>query len=211
VKGHTVTSGVDFGVMPNLPGANRPKDRWNLSVGTLGTYTFNYDIPRTAASPRSIPADPATGAPAKVLPPGDCSESSAVEVVSDKDVCHVAGKRNANNFAPPIPRWRVNFPITFSVAGRSVSAITHLISGMQDDVSPRLDGSFDRISAWLSLDLQYGYLFKEVIGDELALRVGVYNVFDAAPPHVNGSAAAYEAAIHDPRGRMFYAKLSGRF
>lgn len=211
VKGNTVTSGIDFGVTLNLPGGDRPKDSWNLSVGTVGTYTFNYDIPRRAASPRSIPADPATGAAAKILPPADCEGSSAVDVVSDKDVCHVAGKRNANNFVPPIPRWRVNFPITFSVAGHSATAITHLISGMEDDVLPHPDGSFDWISSWLSLDLQYGYTFKNFIGDELALRVGVYNVFDADPPHVNGSAAAYEAAVHDPRGRMLYAKLSGRF
>jgi iron complex outermembrane receptor protein len=212
LKGHTLTSGLDFGLMLNLPGGeNRPKDSWNVSVGALGTYTINYDIPRSAASPRSIPADPTKGAASKVLPPADCTGSATANVVSDGDVCHVAGKRNANNFAPPIPRWHVNVPITFSLAGHSVSAITHFISGMEDDVSPHLDGSFDWISTWLSLDLQYGYRIKDFIGDELAVRVGVYNIFDAAPPHVNGSAAGYEAAVHDPRGRMYYAKLSGRF
>ena len=153
------------------------------------------------------------------LPPPDCDGSSAVDfdmnpnndAANDKDACQVAGKRNATNFAPPIPRWRVNFPVTFTLASHSLSAIPRFISGMDDDVQPNLDGSFDRISSWFSLDLQYGYLAKNVIGREMVLRVGVYNVFDADPPHVNGSSVAYEAAVHDPRGRMIYAKLSGEF
>jgi iron complex outermembrane receptor protein len=219
VNGSTVTSGIDFGAMLNLPGGGRPADSWNLSAGITGTYTFVYDIPRGQSSTRAIPANPATGEPAKVLPPPDCEGSSAVDFdanrdndsANDKDACHVAGKRNTNNFAPPIPRWRVNFPITLTVAGHSLTAIPRYISGLDDDVQPNVDGSFDRISAWFTLDLQYGYAFKNVIGEELAVRVGVYNVFDADPPHVNGSAAAYELGIYDPRGRMLYAKLSGAF
>jgi iron complex outermembrane receptor protein len=219
VQGHTVTSGVDFGVVFDVPGPNRPADSLNLSVGVTGTYTFVYDIPRGQSSTRAIPANPATGEPAKVLPPADCDGSSAVDFdmnpnndrANDEDACHVAGKRNANNFAPAIPRWRVNFPVSLSVAGHSLSAIPHFISGLEDDVQPNVDGSFDSIDAWFSLDLQYGYTFKNVIGKEMALRVGVYNVFDEDPPHVNGSAVAYEAGLHDPRGRMIYAKLSGEF
>lgn len=219
VSGSTVTSGLDFGLMFSFPGGKRDRDSWNLSAGAVGTYTFVYDIPRGSASPRSIPADPATGAPARILPPADCDGSAAADfdadpsndTSNDKDVCHVAGKRNQSNFAPPIPRWRVNFPVTFSLAGHSASAIGHLIGGMDDDVQPNLDGSFDWIKAMFTLDLQYGYTFKNVIGEEIVFRLGMYNVFDANPPKVNGSAVAYELGIHDPRGRMYYAKLSGRF
>jgi len=219
VSGHTVTSGIDFGAIFDLPGVRRGPDSWNLSVGVTGTYTFVYDIPRGQSSTRAIPANPATGDPAKVLPPADCDGSSAVDFdmdpnndkANDKDACHVAGKRNATNFAPAIPRWRLNLPVTFTLAGHSLSAIPRYISGFDDDLQPNVDGSFDRIGAWLSLDLQYGYVLKNVIGKELALRVGVYNLFDADPPRVNGSAAAYELGTHDPRGRMIYAKLSGEF
>jgi iron complex outermembrane receptor protein len=219
VSGHTVTSGMDFGTVFNFRNVPPASDTWNISAGITGTYTFVYDIPRAQASTRAIPANPATGEPAKVLPPADCEGSSAVDFdmnpnndkSNDKDACHVAGKRNYTNFAPPIPRWRVNFPVTFTLAGHSVSAIPRYIGGMDDDVQPNADGSFDRISHWLSLDLQYGYTAKNVIGREMTLRVGVYNVFNESPPHVNGSAAAHEAAVHDPRGRMIYAKLSGEF
>jgi hypothetical protein len=219
VSGHTVTSGLDFGAVFDVPGPGRTPDSWNLSIGVTGTYTFVYDIPRGQTSTRAIPANPATGEPAKVLPPADCDGNSAVDFdmntsndkANDKDACHVAGKRNETNFAPAIPRWRVNFPVTFALAGHSLSAIPRFISGLDDDVQPNVDGSFDRISAWFSLDLQYGYTFKNVIGKEMALRVGLYNVFDEDPPHVNGSALAYVNGIHDPRGRMIYAKLSGEF
>lgn len=223
VAGHTVTSGMDFGAMLDLgasrASASRASDRLNVTIGVTGTYTFVYDIPRGQVSTRAIPANPATGEPAKVLPPPDCEGSSAVDFdanpnndkANDKDACHVAGKRNSTNFAPPIPRWRVNFPVTFTLAGHSLSAIPRYISGMDDDMQPNLDGSFDRISPWFSLDLQYGYNFENVIGRRMELRVGVYNLFDEDPPHVNGSAIPYEAAVHDPRGRMLYAKLSGEF
>ena len=219
VAGSTVTSGLDFGLIFSFPGGRRDPDSWNLTAGAVGTYTFVYDIPRGSASPRSIPADPAKGTPARVLPPAKCEGSSAADfdadptndASNDKDVCHVAGKRNQSNFAPPIPRWRVNFPIAFTLAGHTASAIGHFIGGMDDDAQPRVDGSFDWIKPMFTLDLQYGYTFKNVIGEEIALRIGMYNVFDADPPHVNGSAFAYELGIHDPRGRMYYAKLSGRF
>jgi len=219
VTGHTVTSGMDFGAVLEIPGPNRSRDTWNVSAGITGTYTFVYDIPRAQTSTRAIPANPATGDPAKVLPPPDCDGSSTVDFDmnpnndggNDKDSCHVAGKRNATNFAPAIPRWRVNFPVTFSVAGHSVTAIPRYVSGLDDDVQPNLDGSFDRIGSWFSLDLQYGYRMENVIGKDMVLRVGVYNVFDEEPPHVNGSSVAYEAGLHDPRGRMIYAKLSGQF
>lgn len=219
VSGHTVTSGIDFGVVLNVPGVSRSPDSWNISAGITGTYTIAYDIPRGQSATRSIPANPATMEMAKVLPPADCDGSSAVDfdmnpnndTANDEDACHVAGKRNQNNFAPAIPRWRVNLPVTFTIAGHSLSAIPRYISGLEDDVQPNFDGSFDSIDAWLSLDLQYGYTFKNVIGKEIALRVGVYNLFDEEPPRANGSALGYVDGVHDPRGRMIYAKLSGEF
>ena len=48
-------------------------------------------------------------------------------------------------------------------------------------------------------------------GDELTIRVGCYNVFEAWPPDVNGLAAGYEAELHDPLGRVFYGRLVSQF
>ena len=153
------------------------------------------------------------------LPPADCEGSSAVDfdadmnnnTVNDRDTCHVAGKRNANNAAPAVPVWRLNFPLVYTISGHSASAIGHYVSGFEDDVEPNLDGSFDDVPGVFTFDLQYGYTLEEIVGKKLTLRVGMYNVLDTEPPLVNGLSAAFEAGVHDPRGRMLYAKLSGEF
>jgi hypothetical protein len=130
---------------------------------------------------------------------------------NDGDTCHVAGKRNAANYAPAIPQLRVHFPVTFFMSGHSASVIGHYTSAVADDVEPNFDGSFDTIDPWFAFDLQYGYTLREVIGEEVSIRIGCYNVLDTEPGKVNGSAAAYEAALHDARGRMFFAKLTAGF
>ena len=219
VKGSTITNGIDFGVIANF-GEGPPEDRvWNFSFGAQGTYTLTYDIPRRGVSPRSIAANAQTMTAARILPPADCEGSSAVDfdmdpnnnAQNDQDTCHVAGKRNAANFAPAIPQLRATVPVTFSASGHSGSVMGHYISAVEDDVEPNQDGSFDQIDAWLSFDLQYGYTLKDVIGEEVQLRIGCYNVLDTEPSKVNGSAAALEASLHEPRGRMFYAKLTAGF
>ena len=57
--------------------------------------------------------------------------------------------------------------------------------------------------------LQCGDRFEDVLGQGITLRVGCYNLFDADPSSVHGSAVAYGAGIRDPRGRMIDAKRSG--
>jgi iron complex outermembrane recepter protein len=215
VAGSTVTNGIDFGLMFTLDGGDfggAEEDWGTLRFGGQGTYTHTFDIPRGQSSQRMVGAT-------TFLPPADCEGSSAVDedadlsndAQNDEDACHVAGKRNANNFAPAIAQWRVNFPLIWTISGHSATAIAHYISGLEDDVTPNMDGSFDQIEAFTTFDLQYGYTLTDVIGEELALRIGVYNVLDTYPPHVNGSATALEAGVHDPRGRMFYAKLASQF
>jgi hypothetical protein len=110
-----------------------------------------------------------------------------------------------------MPRWRVNFPVTWSYLGHSASVITHYISSYQDDVDPRADGSFDTISAWVTVDLQYSYTLKNWLGRELTMRIGVYNVADADPPKVNGLTTSYDYTLADPRGRMLFAIVIGQF
>jgi hypothetical protein len=222
VDGEWKTDGVDFGLMFNFHGGQfgGSEDDWGrITLGTQGTYTLSFDVPRHQLSPRSIPANAAAGTPAMTLPPADCEGSSAVDFdmdpnnnsQNDTDSCSVLGKRNANNAANAIPVLRVNFPLIYAISDHSVSAIAHYISGVEDDVQPNPDGSFDEIDAWFTLDLQYGYTLRDVIGEELSIRVGCYNVLNQFPPEVNGLAAAFEEELHDPRGRMFYGRIASQF
>jgi iron complex outermembrane receptor protein len=200
IPGHVVTNGIDFGTFVILTdktfGGAVPEERsQKLSLGAVGTYLLTFNYPLSEASPRSIPNTNI------VLPPSPCSGST----------CSAAGIRNFNNIWQAMPRWKINFPVTWTYLGHSASVITHYISSYKDDVNPRPDGTFDSVSAWVTFDLQYGYTLKDVIGRELTVRAGVYNLLDADPPKVNGLNYSYDYTLHDPRGRMLYAKLSVKF
>jgi len=202
--GHTITDGIDFGGSVTLTnktfGGNVPDaQQQKLSIGAMGTYVLNFNYPFSEASPRLLPNG-------STLPPAYCNGSSPTSL------CQGAGSRNYSNvWQIAIPRWKANFPVTWSYMGHSVTLVTHYIDGYKDDLLPEADGSFDKIAAWITLDAQYAYRLKDVIGEELRFTIGVYNVFDADPPKVNGLASSYDVTTHDPRGRMLYAKLSAKF
>ena len=66
------------------------------------------------------------------------------------------------------------------------------------------------VAPWFIFDLQYAYSLAEWLGDDVSLRVGVYNVLDQAPPRAS-EVSGYEPLVYDPRGRMAYLKLAGSF
>jgi len=119
--------------------------------------------------------------------------------------------RNSAGAAPALPRLKLNIPLFLGLAGHSLTATGHYISGYEDDVEPNADGSLDWVDAWVTIDLQYAYSLRDVIGKELILRVGCANLLDRQPSHVNGVAAAYDVETHEPRGRMLYAEMSAEF
>ncbi|HLK37872.1 MAG TPA: TonB-dependent receptor [Polyangiaceae bacterium] len=204
IPGDVVTNGIDFAGFITL--TNRTFDSTALedrsqkvTVGAVGTYLMTFNYPVSEAAPRSIPNSTV------VLPPAPCNGTGPTAT------CSAAGQRNFNNVWQAMPRWKVNIPLSWSYLGHSASVIAHYIGSYKDDVNPRPDGSFDTISAWMTFDLQYGYTFKNWIGKELTARVGVYNLLDSDPPHVNGQTTSYDYTLHDPRGRMAYAKLIAQF
>lgn len=193
VDGSVVTSGIDFSATVTLGDAQR----WGtFGLGTQGTYTLSYRFPRAEAGNRIVP----NTSPVEALPPLHCNEKS----------CSAVGSRNVRNFAPPIPRWRLHFPLTYALGGHSGAAIAHYTSKLEDDNDVRADGSFGSLAAWVTVDLQYGYSFRGKEGRELGVRLGVYNVANNLPPTA-AETGGVETLLYDPRGRMAYAKLVGVF
>jgi iron complex outermembrane receptor protein len=199
-EGHTRTSGIDFGVMFNLTGATfgGGRDDWGMiSLGAQGTYTLSFEVPR-------------------ILIPDAAIEAGAYECdgPNPDDSCDVLGHRNSPNTAwPPfVAHWRVNFPLTYGYEGHTASVIGHYMSPLDDDIDTGRMGDFtEEIDAFFTLDVMYGYTLKEFIGEELTLRVGVYNVLDQDPPLVFTALDGFEPEAHDPRGRIFYGKLISVF
>jgi iron complex outermembrane receptor protein len=199
VAGSVITNGIDLGATVTLTGKTfgRSVDAFGaIGLGVQGTYTMNYDFPRSEAGPRTIP----NTSPVQSLPPPHCNEKS----------CEAVGSRNVKNFAPPIPRWRLNFPLTYNNGGHSAAIIGHYTSALEDDNDVHADGSLGRLEPWFTLDLQYGYVHQWQKGRELGCRVGVYNVTDAMPPQAVDT-SGFESLLYDPRGRMAYLKLFGSY
>jgi iron complex outermembrane receptor protein len=199
--GDVVTNGLDLGGAITLTGATFGGDKndWGaIQLGTMGTYTITYDYPRSEAVNIQT-----TTAPVMTYPPLHCGMTS----------CSAVGSRNTKPFAPgglPIPRWRLNFPLTYAYDGHAASVIGHYISSVIDDNQVNPNGTLGTVGAWFSVDLQYGYTIKDWIGKELTFRVGAYNIFDKLPPAANGT-LGFDPLLHDPRGRMVYAKLIAQF
>jgi iron complex outermembrane receptor protein len=200
-KGGIQTNGFDFGGMFTFTGETfgGTKDSFGtLALGAVGTYTLTYDFPSDEAGKIVIPGM----VPSMPLPAPNCSGKT----------CDAVGSRNTKNFNPalPLPRWRVNFPVTYSNRGHAASFIGHYISGLVDDNDISPTGKLGHVDSVVTFDAQYGYTIKDWIGKELTMRVGVYNLLDTQPPVAN-STVGYDVLLFDPRGRMVYAKLITQF
>lgn len=188
--GKVVTNGIDFNLMARISGESfgGSRDDWGtLSAGVQGTYTLSYTVPRAEIAENVI-------AEGEIDCDGD----------SDTSACEVAGNRNATNIAPPLPRLTGNMPISWTYGGHSATLFIRYISPMENDQDNTTVHSFT------TLDLQYGFTLDDWIGKSLNMRVGVINLFDKDPPSVATDQFGFEALTHDPRGRMFYARLSGQ-
>jgi outer membrane receptor protein involved in Fe transport len=132
-----------------------------------------------------------------------------------------AGFRNADNFAPPMPRLRFSVPLRWLYEGHVVGFTMRYIGGYHDDseytieryglakISDLATAQGEAIPSWVVFDANYGYTFN-ADGTKVRLSVGVINLFDRAPPAVE-SPLGYEVGVHDPRGRLLYARVTGSF
>jgi iron complex outermembrane receptor protein len=203
--GEIVTQGLDFGTAVRLELDEvgiTSSEAGTFVVAVDGSYVLSYDVPRESI------ADLETTSGAEIAPD-----------YCDGDTCDVAGLLNAANFAAPLPRLRLNIPVSWSDEHHTVAVIVHYISGYEDDshsdpesgMIPASGGYTPaEVDAMVTLDLSYGYTFKELIGESTTLRVGAINLLDTDPPRVE-SLAGFDPATHDPRGRTFYARLTQEF
>lgn len=127
-----------------------------------------------------------------------------------------AGRRNVDNFAPSLPRLRMSLPIGWSLGGHALQATGILVGSYVDDQNPQrvmnmpVPGTEPRIPAWFTLNLQYGFRTSALVGKPTGFTVGATNVLDADPPFVQTN-LGYDTTVHDPRGRMLFARLSQEF
>jgi iron complex outermembrane recepter protein len=131
-----------------------------------------------------------------------------------------AGKRNFSNFAPSLPKLHMAIPVGWGLGGHYIQATGKLIGSYLNEDDPDIDYSMPvpkaipntgaQIPAWFTLDLQYSFRTKELIGKSSAFTVGATNLLDADPPWVYTN-LGYDGTQHDARGRLLYAKITQEF
>lgn len=115
-----------------------------------------------------------------------------------------AGKRNFRNFATSVPELRANASLDWQRGRHSANLyIRHIDSYVDDE-----DISLARIDSHLTVDAQYNFRFQGERGPTIS--VGAINLLDEDPPRV-ATNGGYDSKVHDPRGRLFYAKASFSF
>jgi iron complex outermembrane recepter protein len=131
-----------------------------------------------------------------------------------------AGKRNFSNFAPSLPKLHMQIPVGWGLGGHYVQATGKLIGSYLNEDDPDIDYSMPvpkaipntgaEIPAWFTLDLQYSFRTKDLIGKSSSFTLGATNLLDADPPWVYTN-LGYDGTQHDARGRLLYARITQEF
>jgi outer membrane receptor protein involved in Fe transport len=207
------TNGIDGGASYTLDSKKRGLgDFGTIVLGVQGSFINSYLI----KSPRALREYYRIGQKEPVYRDDGTRDYSNVHAEYE-----AAGYRNYDNFAPPIPQLRFAVPLRWSFGQHLVGVTMRYIGGYRDDsewtveryglpgINDLANAPGEAIPAWTVFDLNYGFAF----GDELRkmrLAIGVINLLDTAPPAVE-SPLGYEVGIHDPRGRIVYARATGSF
>ncbi|HEY5569369.1 MAG TPA: TonB-dependent receptor, partial [Gammaproteobacteria bacterium] len=117
------------------------------------------------------------------------------------------GRRNFANFATSTPELRANAFVDWALRRHGVDVfVRHIDSYVDDEVELGQGPSFfTPIESHTTVDAQYTIRLREDEG--LVLAFGAVNVFDEDPPRV-ATNGGYDSKVHDPRGRLLYAKAT---
>jgi len=184
------TNGIDFGM----------SWQYETIAGTIspfidGTLITEYEI-----------ADPSLG-----------------EVIDGK------GSRNFLNVGAPTPPLRFNAGLNWNWGPHSLFGVFRFIDDFDDDqncVNTNDPSEFEafnpnagcstgfevaRVDEQLTVDIQYTLAVHELMGwsDDrpITLTGGAINLSDERPPAVNTN-SGFATRVHDPRGRLAYARLT---
>ena len=117
-----------------------------------------------------------------------------------------AGKRNFANFATSVPELRSTLYFNWNRDRHGVNVyVNHIDSYLDDEGGP---GAFANIGSHRTLDAQYNFTFEHAA--LITLSLGGLNLTDERPPRV-ATNLGFDSKVHDPRGRMLYAKLAMAF
>jgi iron complex outermembrane receptor protein len=117
-----------------------------------------------------------------------------------------AGRRNFGNFATSVPELRATAYVNWQRRNHGINVFLNYIDSYIDDEGGPL--ALEKIASFTTVDAQYNFRFLGERGP--ALSFGAINLFDEDPPRVTTN-GGYDSKVHDPRGRLLYAKATFSF
>ena len=183
---------------PNLPGPIKEVVLVNQNLGHLRTWGIDVDGkwrgPATPFGRFGFALDGTYLIEWKLQPDG---------------LTYASGVGGASPFLPvgPFPRWRHNAAVDWDYGPWGATLAQTYQSGYEDanQIPPPFPPR--RVSSYDVWDVQARYAgFKNT-----AIALGVKNLMDRAPPFTNSAPTGWDPQYADPRGRMFYARLTFAF
>jgi outer membrane receptor protein involved in Fe transport len=120
------------------------------------------------------------------------------------------GRRNFANFGTSTPEWRVNTFFNWQRERHGVNVFLRFIDSYVDDQVDLGQGPafFRDVDSHLTVDAQYTLSLRAE--NAPTLTFGAINLFAEDPPRV-ATSGGYDSKVHDPRGRLLYARATFRF
>jgi len=112
-----------------------------------------------------------------------------------------AGRRNFSNFATSVPELRSTTFVNWRRGNHSANVYVNHIDSYMDDEGG--SAALETIDSHVTVDAQYNFTFQGDRGPTIS--VGTINLFDEDPPRVTTN-GGYDSKVHDPRGRLLYAR-----
>ena len=116
-----------------------------------------------------------------------------------------AGRRNFANFATSVPELRANLFMNWQRDIHGINIYVNHIDSYLDDGQP---GALHPIESHGTVDAQYNVALEQFAG--VTLSFGALNLSNEDPPRV-ATNGGFDSKVHDPRGRMLYARASVSF
>ncbi|MFU8815060.1 MAG: TonB-dependent receptor domain-containing protein, partial [Pseudomonadales bacterium] len=186
--------GWDLGVSyrwdgTDLPFVDREIGSFNFRID--GTYVQSYEFTLTGL-PNETCGNPALGR----RPP-----------------CEAAGSRNdRTSVVPPAPRIRANGQLNWLMGNHGATVFARYIHHVKED-SVFAAANPPLINSRVTYDAQYSYNIAGLIGGDASstgVTVGCINCFDTRTDPML-TLGGLETFLHDPRGSMWYVRLSQSF
>jgi hypothetical protein len=120
------------------------------------------------------------------------------------------GRRNFANFATSTPEMRANVFANWSRGNHAVNAYVRYIDSYIDDEVDLGQGPafYTTIDDYVTVDVQYAVRLPSERAPTLSF--GAINLLDEDPPYV-ATNGGYDSKVHDPRGRLLYARATFEF